>query len=460
MFYKRKFAKSIIILSVSCLCFFFLNSTLPQAKKYPTSTVIEDVSITKDKALNIVLPDGFLISGKITDAAGIALEGAGVSASEQNSFMTNFANANEKGKYQISLAKGTYVFRIEPPVAVGETAWTLAGNSRATALVKTVEVTKKQTRNFKLENGVFLEGNVLNDLGLPAVGTVLYAESNASVLHAEESSNNLVYASLIDSETGNYRISLPVGMYELNVIRSLQMAEEGFSSFTNKNLGVINLKNDTMLNETVPKGILVQGRLKDKKGKAVGAMIHFLNRKDLVEKNPWTRNNMVLSGDAVQGINYQAGLTKGKYTVHVMPFQIEGTEFEYSKRATFRIINKNLKKNKKLNVTLNEGLILSGTVKDKKGKKVEFAFVVITDMKTPQDVFNKNKFIAVTLVSEGKFYYPLPAGSYDIHVIPPPPDFSLETEGLIPSSSRKGYNKLKYLELINRVTTNFIKSLK
>jgi len=452
MFHTRQFTKSIFILSVLCLCFLFLNSVLPQAKKYPTVKVIKDVSITKDTTLNAVLPDGFLVSGAIEDSVGVPMVEAGISVREQNYLMMNFTNTDEQGKYKISLPKGTYDFRFEPPQDIQQSESSYAGISRATSkYVHDVQISKAKKWNIKLDDGVFLEGLVLNDLGLPASGSVLYAE---------DLSDTIAYSAYVNSETGNFRIALPVGMYALNVIRAFQSSEEVFSPFTNKTLEPIDLKNDTWLDVNLPKGVLVKGKVRDKKGMKVTAAINFINEKDIDELNPWVRGCTVMSSDSLNGITYQAGLTKGKYTAQVIPLQYVGSESAYSKRATVKILKKNIMKNKNLNMTLSDGFLLSGTVKDQKGKNLELAAVIMTNIKTPLDIFNKTKFMAATLVIEGNYSYPLPGGSYDVYFIPPPPDFSLETSEWMSTSSRKDLDEWKCLYFINKLTTNFLKSLK
>lgn len=400
---KNKIIHPNLVVSVLFLLTFSLICTPTSAKKYLTSTMKKNVTISKDTKLDVILPYGILISGRVTDSKGNPLEDVDVTAYPDNPLLQSSVITDKKGDYKLSLSKDIYHFEFEPN----------SSESRAVPKnIEDVDIKLKRKLNVMLNDGFFLSGMLLNFQGKPAGESEIYAESLSDDRHFVFSPNPF---------NGQFRGALPAGKYKVTAIRNSFNDLTSFSPHTNKKSGKKNILKDTQIkNIKMPKGVVLQGTVKDQNNQMITVIITFLNTKDLKAKTSWVRDQTGrnFSLDSI----YKAALTKGTYILHVMPIHIEGKNFNtVNTRATHKIIdNVKIKKDKTLNIILEDGYILSGMVKDKKGNVVKNAPIFISDLKSVDDFYSGKKIIVLTFTdSQGKYSYPLPEGKYDIYFYSP-----------------------------------------
>ena len=404
---NNKIVHSNLVLAVFILFLFSLICSPALAKKYPTSTVIKNVNVNGDTEINIVLPWGVLVSGQVTDSQGVPLKDVVVTAIGKNFLINNTSITDNKGNYKVSLLKDTYDFTFLPT------------SNESRAVYKNIEnviVKGNKKLNAALDDGVFLSGSCFDFLNQPVTDSIIYTVNLSDD-----------WPSLFppDPITGQFKGPLPVGEYDIVAVRSsnVNLPFINYRTHTNISLGKKNIQKDTKLdNIKMPKGVVLQGNVKDKNNQTISVVITLLNYDDLKAKNPWA-GAQTASNSAIDSV-YKAALEKKNvYALQVVPLHGEGSPINaVNKKATFKIISKVKMKNKDktFNITLDNGNILSGTITDKNGKIVKNVPVIITNIRKMADLFNKTKIILVTAANaNGKYSYPVPKGNYDVYAYSP-----------------------------------------
>ncbi len=324
--------------------------------------------------------------------------------------MQSTTATDNKGNYKLSLLKGTYTFTFTPPSNQSRTAY------------KSIEketVNNDKTLNVSLPDGVFLSGNLMDYQNQPVTDSIVYAR---------RLSDDLLFTCFPNPVTGQFMEALLAGEYDITAVRSSCVNNPyiPFRKHTNLSVGKKNIQNDTQLDDIkMPQGVVLQGSIKDKNNQTIVAIITILNLKDLKAKSPWVGAQK--ASNSIIEPAYKAALQKkNKYALQVVPVHGEGAyNSEVNPRATIKIIKKVKikKKDSTFNITVEDGKILSGTIKDKAGKIVQNAIVIITNMKKAKDFFKSKGVIIVTVSDKnGKYSYPLLKGKYSIAVYPPPID--------------------------------------
>ena len=176
------------------------------------------------------------LSGRVTDAAGNAVSGASVNL-EDPGWVGQGTDAN--GDYRLSVSPGTYrLLRVRPqhgPLIAQK--------------IEGLRLSTNTTRNFVLETGVTLSGQVTSN-GQPVPHAWLWVVND----EGQEVSFNAANAS------GHYSLGVPTGTYKVNVY------SEDFLDTTVEGVAVTQ---DTVLNITLEAGVLLEGKVVDDEGQPV-----------------------------------------------------------------------------------------------------------------------------------------------------------------------------------------------
>ena len=175
------------------------------------------------------------LSGRVTDTAGNAVSGATVNL-EDPGWVGQETDAN--GNYRLSVSPGTYRLRV----------WSPRGPLIAQKIER-LTISTNTTRNFVLEEGVTLSGQVTAN-GQPVPWAFLWVVND----EGQEVSFNSANAS------GHYSLGVPVGTYEVNV------HSDDFLGTTIEGVAVTQ---DTVLNITLDSGVLLEGQVVDDAGQPV-----------------------------------------------------------------------------------------------------------------------------------------------------------------------------------------------
>ena len=176
------------------------------------------------------------LSGRVTDSAGQAVSGVTVSL-EDPGWVGQETDAN--GAYRLMVPPGTYRLRVRPrhgPLIAQE--------------IGGLRLSTNTTRNFVLETGVTLSGQVTGPTGQPPAWAWLSIRTG---------DYQQVSFSLTDA-AGHYSLGVPVGTYQIDVYNE---------DFSNKTLEGVAVPHDTVLNITLDSGVLLEGKVVDDTGQPV-----------------------------------------------------------------------------------------------------------------------------------------------------------------------------------------------
>ena len=175
------------------------------------------------------------LAGRVTDSAGNAVSGATVNL-EDPGWVGQETDAN--GNYRLSVAPGTYRLRVRP-----------RHGPLISQKIEGLRLSADTTRNFVLETGVTLSGQVTSN-GQPVPWAWLWVTDDAN----QEVSFNSA------DQSGHYSLGVPTGTYEVNVY------SEDFLGTTVEGVAITQA---TVLNITLEAGVLLEGKVVDDAGQPV-----------------------------------------------------------------------------------------------------------------------------------------------------------------------------------------------
>ena len=175
------------------------------------------------------------LSGRVTDTAGQPVSGATVNL-EDPGWVGQETDAN--GNYRLSVSPGTYRLRVRPP-----------RGPLISQKIEGLRLSTNTTRNFVLEEGVTLSGQVTSN-GQPVPHPWLWVVND----EGQEVSFNAGNAS------GHYSLGVPVGTYEVNVYSE---------DFIDRSLEGVTVTQDTVLNISLDSGVVLEGKVVDEDGQPV-----------------------------------------------------------------------------------------------------------------------------------------------------------------------------------------------
>ena len=175
------------------------------------------------------------LSGRVTDSAGNAVSGATVNL-EDPGWVGQETDAN--GNYRLSVQPGTYRLRVRP-----------RHGPLISQKIEGLRLSTNTTRNFVLEEGVTLSGQVTAN-GQPVPHPWLWVVNDAG----QEISFNAA------NQSGHYSLGVPAGTYEVNVY------SEDFLGTTVEGVAITQA---TVLNITLESGVVLEGKVVDDAGQPV-----------------------------------------------------------------------------------------------------------------------------------------------------------------------------------------------
>ena len=182
------------------------------------------------------------LSGQVTDAAGNAVSGVHVVLFRLPGWIwIDGQNTDANGAYRFSGPPGTYILQVQPqsPFIAQEIELALSTNT---------------TRNFVLESGVTLSGQVTGPTGQPVPWAWVSVHNDEGLISFGGA-----------NESGHYSLGVPAGTYQIDV---------SSDDFVNPMLEGVAVPHDTVLNITLESGVLLAGQVVDEVGQPVqGAQV-------------------------------------------------------------------------------------------------------------------------------------------------------------------------------------------
>ena len=183
-------------------------SSVPAPKTFYIQPLASNIQVTGATSRDLTAPFATL-SGKTTDANGIAVPGVKVGVNQYWSDTSSGAytfkqvitdsTSDASGNYSIALfAGGTYIVALTPP----------AGSNFANTVLSNIVVTADTARDLVVSSKYLLSGVVRNLSGAPV--------SNISLSINEQVTDTLV-TSIVTDAGGHYSASLAPGSYEIDV---------------------------------------------------------------------------------------------------------------------------------------------------------------------------------------------------------------------------------------------------
>ncbi len=343
---------------------------------------LANVAINNDTVINVALDSGLLVSGKVSNSMAVGILNVDLDAFDTLTG-AKLVLANDKtdanGNYTTVIPPGIYHIGFNSP----------AGTRYVSLLKKNLKIAKDTTINATLTNGFIINGKVTDPSATGVFKVDLDAEKSVTkeeVFIANDNTN----------PNGDYAIILPGGTYNLNFDPPLSTKLAGLG------IGPLTISKDTTINVSLANGFFISGTVKN----SFNAGILYVDL-DAISKS--TGKKIFLSNDNSDSSgNYQIIVPAGLFDlVYNAPL---GTTY-----ASGILRNVNISKDTLINMVLQQGLSLSGTVKDSSNNFILGAQIKLYQtgtsnfIPTPGNHTDSNGFYQVYILS----------GIYDITYEPP-----------------------------------------
>jgi len=349
---------------------------------------ITNITVTAGETtiVNITLEKGGIISGRVICYAGDPVADASIRVGNQRAGAGGWATTDADGNYTITgLATGTYEMRVHPPHGVN-LAQAFTG-FLITDIVTDIVVTAGETTivNVILEEGGIISGRVSCYAGDPV------ADTSISVRVRDQ-----VWKGLWTDADGNYTITgLAAGIYEMKIRppRGVNLLPAFITDI------VVTAGETTTIDITLEEGGIISGGVTCYAGNSVANAL--ISVWDQVTQRGWARTdadgNYTITGLATG--TYEMGVSP-LLGVNLLPAFI--TDIVVTDGETTIV-----------NVTLEEGGIISGRVICYAGDPVVNAEIVVQDPETGAEGR------ACTDADGNYIITGLAAGTYEMKVFPP-----------------------------------------
>jgi len=224
----------------------------PAAGSVFTAKRIRSFNLTTSQNLGqVILPDGVIVSGHVSDSAGVALSGVYLhlfppGSSERVYTIHDLTDIS--GNYSVVVAAGTYDLRYGPP----------AGTPYLALAAPSVSIPGNITLpTAALQSGFSVSGSVTDTAGSPSINVNIHAidvitGGSITLSHDRSDSNGL------------YSVEVPAGTYYV------QWEPPPCTLLVSEQSAAVSVSADlSMPAQALPSGVLVEGRVTDSNGSPV-----------------------------------------------------------------------------------------------------------------------------------------------------------------------------------------------
>jgi hypothetical protein len=343
---------------------------------------LTNVEVFADIWIDVVLEDGWFISGTVTGPQGV-VEGADIDVEDSQTGIKLYTpgdNTDTDGFYQVLVPAGTFNVTVDPP----------DGENLAPAIAYDVVVSGDITLDFVLETGYELSGIVTDPFGDGVFDADLDVKDSQTGLDLFTPRDNT-------DESGNYHVVVPVGNYDVSVTaqivdRLVPGIEYGIA-----------VSGNASLDFTLQAGYLLSGIVKDPDLNVVADV--DLNVIDVSNGIQLFTPSDNTDSEGYYQVVVPAGLYNLDYRPPVIPPYL----------APVRMENQSIIDDTAIDVTLPYGLQLSGLVLDSHGAGVQNVDIDAEDATNGGSI----PLVGDYTDENGAFTTVMIAGTYNLEIEPP-----------------------------------------
>lgn len=364
---------------------------------------LTDVGVFADTWIDVVLEDGHFVSGTVTGPGG-PVAGADLDAEDSETGESVYMqgdNTDTEGFYHITVPPGVYNISVEPP----------EGSNLAPAIAYNVSVLGDITLDFSLETGYQVNGNVSGPTGSGVADADINVENS-------DTGEELYTPGDDTDESGNYRVIVPAGNYDINVVPQIS---DRLAPAIEYDVFVVS---DFLLNFNLEAGHLLTGTVSDPEPSVVSGV-------DLDVIDPATEEELFTPRDNTDNSGiYQLVIPPGVYDIAFKPPVIPPY------LAPVYLEDQIIVSDVVIDVTLPYGVLLWGLVQNNDQVGVEGVDIDAIDTSDTTDV----PLVGDHTDSNGEFATVVAPGTYNLEIKPSKtrrlaaqllPDYSLNVDTYI-----------------------------
>jgi len=337
-----------------------------------------------DTILNVSLLPGNLLAGFVRDIDGVGIAAIDLQVVDRDSgdpVLTPGDDTNATGFYDVVIPDGEFDLEWRA-VAAGSLPWL--------PVTRREDIVSDTTIDITMVIGFFVSGTVRDSNGLPVLNVNMDFIDEATGIKLDTPGDNT-------NASGLYEVQIPAGVY---TVRAKPRVEDRLAAGELFNVTV--LSNTTGIDMTLAPGVAVSGRVTRSGGIGVGVV-------DIDAADAITGDDYFLAFDSTDA--------DGFYLVVIPPGLVELT-FEPSVAtmlAPVRTAPMDILQDTVYNVTLPDGVSLSGTVRDHQQVAVAGADIDALDAATGLSV----PLVGDSTDEAGSFVVIVVPGTYHIEIEPP-----------------------------------------
>lgn len=380
------------------------DATPARAQSRTTDFIIESREIAAAAAINFKLPNGQLVTGKITNAAGGALAGVSVQAIGADSNFGPAAVTDQSGSFVIAVRSGIYDLLVQP-----QAAGTVSPASYPRSLARKLESVQvsqdASVGTVALTDGFVVSGTIQPPSGKfhALAGLVVGIPSNRDPLGLVQATRGG------ENEFAKYAMAVPAGKHKLLFTAGQALASESqimqAASFATV---AVNVSKDTVKNIKLPVGYRLTGRVRDAKGRALSGILLAQKSGSDPLKDGQSTGVLVMNG------SYAACLPAGTYEITFVPLM--ATTYGGSATQTRATLTMS-SADRTLDVTAADGLLVSGKVTNASNKAL--SGTMLTIQRIDSTTTSLNAAMVAQTDTKGRYRLAVPAGTYRLRAAPP-----------------------------------------
>lgn len=292
---------------------------------------IENLAISFDRELDVILQDGFFITGTVIDLNSDPVANADLDAEDRVTGIKVYTpsdNTDGNGDYQLLIPAGTYDINVAP----------LPETHLLPGIAYDVSVIGDMTLNFVLEPGFLLYGTVRDPDGAGV------ADVDLDIRHANSDVDLFTPGDDTD-DFGFYQVVLPqFGIYD--IIYKPPVVPPYLAPIMEDSVAV---NSDTQLDVVLPDGVLLYGTVLTSFG--AGVLDVDIDAIDVLSDL-----SVPLVGDYTDSTGqYQTVIAPGTYHLEFEPPRTR-------RLASIKLIDQSIFANSQYDISLDTGMVVSGTI--------------------------------------------------------------------------------------------------
>ncbi len=338
---------------------------------------LNNVLIASDTSIDVTMTLGYEVSGIITQLGGAPVVNADLDFTNSSTGILQVTpgdNTDGTGFYSVVVPLGTYDVNVTPQ----------AGDPFVPLDDFGVVISGATTLNYTLESGLLISGTITNSLFNPIelvdIDIVDFTTGTKLVTSGDKTDASGFYQVIVPSGTYNliYQPQVPTGLAPAQFLNVLVMAD---------------YNQDVVLAD----GIFLSGVMDKTAG---GAVVNS----DIDVKVSATQLKIPIVGDNTDASGaFTVVIETGTYDVEFEPL---ATDFLTAQK----IFNVSFTQDTTLFVTLDTGLVLSGTVTDNVGSPVSNAEICVAYVSTGDTVYTPHDKTNLF----GQYSVLIPSGSFNV----------------------------------------------